>query len=146
MTDRPRVARLRPPGLTFAERRYLDDLDQWKLALELERRPNQAPNRTRPIHGLGNAYHWWDGAVRTVEGHGGWMKEEVLNSLMHRDGLEELMTSVPKPVATRLREWIGPLDDRYRAATVDGGGAGWRPKADDGWWWRRWPRDLPASW
>jgi len=70
---------------------------------------------------------------------------ELLTELGCRTVVERLLGEVPEELRERLRtELVTPLDSRFRAATIDDGGAFLRRHfgdqvGTDGWWWARRP-------
>jgi hypothetical protein len=87
----------------------------------------------------------WIAIVAIVEvGYDG-LEEEYWHDLMTREFIDVLCKKLPGHWAARFAEWIGPWDERFRAATVEETRPHLhRPDDEAGWWWYRSPRLWPG--
>lgn len=100
------------------------------------------------------ARQWERLTVRILQGwppDGTYLVDEYVNDLETRDSLEDTRAGLPPEAATGFAALLARLDDAFREATDDDGGASiaWRaPEPADGsaarpWWWHRRPADAP---
>jgi hypothetical protein len=72
--------------------------------------------------------------------------DEYTNDLSCRDWLAHAWLLFTQRVRAARQPALAALDERFRAVTVDDGGAAlshyYRVERKDGWWWRRRPRIL----
>ncbi|MEU8207375.1 hypothetical protein [Streptosporangium sp. NPDC049046] len=91
----------------------------------------------------------WAWLVAEIESGYDDMVDEYTNDLYCRDWLAEAWPMLTHPVRAIWHSEIHPLDERFRAATVDDGGKAisryHRTVLKEGWWWRRKPRNLTGS-
>lgn len=86
---------------------------------------------------------WITFSERVERGYTGYF-EEYLDDLTTRDLLDEVIRALPRGDASLVEARISGADQTYRQATrPDEGGElakMFRIEPDDGWWWRRFPR------
>ncbi|MFI6174467.1 hypothetical protein ACIA8R_02895 [Nonomuraea sp. NPDC051191] len=91
----------------------------------------------------------WAWLVGEVERGYDDMVDEYTNDLYCRNWLAEAWPMLTHPVRAAWHAEIQPLDERFRAATVDDDGEAisryHRIVLMEGWWWRRKPRKLLGS-
>ena len=110
--------------------------------VQVELRHDWAPRTDKSPEELVRA---WIAIVAIVEvGYEG-MAEEYWHDLMTREYIDVLCKRLPGYWATRFAEWIGPWDERFRAATVEEAEPHLPPlDGEAGWWWFRSPRIWPG--
>jgi hypothetical protein len=90
----------------------------------------------------------WIAIVAIVEvGYDG-MWEEYTLDLMTREYIDELCRRLPGRWSLRFADWIGPWDERFRAATVEESTPHFpslEGEHEPGWWWYRTPRVWPGE-
>lgn len=145
-------------SLTPDERQMISVLDLQRLILETkDMTPEHAVQVEEPIYGVLSSLRLWEILIHTMQeewpGQDYYMVYEYLNDLTIRDGLEEYCDALRGTARTKFTSTLGRLDERYRAATYEDGGAElahyWRPLAEGTetrWWWTRRPNDLPPGW
>jgi len=133
-------------------------LDLQRLTVERSRvAAHIAEHISEPVYGVRPSLHMWRALVHRVAD--GWpatdyyMVYEYLNVLAVRDGIEDYVDAMSAELGTKIRRAVAVVDDVYRAATVDDGGAELahycKPLADgqeSRWWWMRKPRSSPPGW
>jgi hypothetical protein len=91
----------------------------------------------------------WAWLVAEVERGYDDLVDEYTNDLYCRDWLAQAWPMLTQPVRVVWHAEILPLDERFRAATVDDGGKAisryHRIALKEGWWWQRRPRKLIGS-
>lgn len=111
-----------------------------KAALEEMRREN----RFAPGVGLKRLLTRWTWFVDDVEAGYPLSIWDYQSDLMIRDALAEIMASTPPRFAAELLSVVGPLDDRFRAASRPSQPLMSGPECS-GFWWSRLPLRLEGE-
>lgn len=114
-----------------------------------------AEKLTEPTHSVRRRTQLWERLTLRITQEwppdGTYLVDEYVNDLDTRDSLEQTKRTLPTSVQAGFTTLLTRLDDAFRKATVEDGGASiaWRmnePPADLArrpWWWHRRPVNAP---
>ncbi|WP_067830960.1 hypothetical protein [Actinomadura kijaniata] len=118
------------PSLSADQLAAIRAVDEDRLALERSRLPERtARSLSEPVYSVRERFRSWERLVRFLEREPEehYFVEAYTNELESRDQLDRVMADHPVLARGPAAELLNDLDARFRAVTVEDGGAALRP-------------------